>query len=160
MYVCFCHLHWCAPATASHSCRLWGPKTSLTNPLHIYIPYIYKDKFHKCKCLLLNVCMYITSCSGDSLLRGREDGVIHRSRVCNLEPAHVGPFHSSLSSDGMQKRISMHSYIHTYIQTDSTFAYPVLHNVLYNTIYRRIFFLGLFLCIGLRFRDEATCCSV
>ena len=117
MYVCICHLHWCAPATASHSCRLWGPKTSLTNPLHIYIPYIYKDKFHKCKCLLLNVCMYITSCSGDSLLRGREDGVIHRSRVCNLEPAHVGPFHSSLSSDGMQKRISMHSYIHTYIQT-------------------------------------------
>ncbi len=51
------------------------------------------------------------------------------------DPAHVEPFHSSLSTDGTQKRISMHSYIHT----DSTFAYPVLHNVLYNTIYRRIF---------------------
>ena len=116
MYVCFCHLHWCAPATASHSCRLWGPTTSLTHPLHTYIPHIYKDKFHKCKCLLFYVCMYITSCSGDSLLRGREDGVIHRSRVRNLEPAHVEPFHSSLSSDGTQKRISMHSFIHTYIQ--------------------------------------------
>ena len=59
MHVCFCHLHWCALATTSHSCRLWGPTTSLTHPLHTHIPYIYKDKFHKCKRLLLNVCMYV-----------------------------------------------------------------------------------------------------
>jgi len=82
--------------------------------------------------------------------------LLRRSRVRNLEPAHVEPFHSFLSSDSTQKRISMHSFIHTY----NTFAYPVLHNALYNTIYRRIFFLGLFHCIGLRFRDGATCCSV
>ncbi len=65
---------------------------------------------------LMYVCIYITSCSGDSLLRWREDGVIHRSRVRILELAHVEPFPSSLSSDGTQKRILIHSFIHSYIQ--------------------------------------------
>jgi hypothetical protein len=153
MYVCFCHLHWCAPGTASHSCRLWGPTTSLTHPLHTYIPHIYKDKFHKCKCLLFNVYMYvyITSCSGDSLLRGKEDGVIHRSRVRILEPAHVEPFHSSLSSDGTQKK-KFNAFIHPNIQT-------VLSLTLYCIMFCTILYLGdLFL--GLRFRYGATCCSV
>jgi hypothetical protein len=94
--------------------------------------------------------MYITSCSGDSLLRGREDRVIHRSRVHILEPAHVEPFHSSLSSDGTQKRISMHSFI----QRDSTFAYPVLHNVLYNIVYRRVFFLAFSFALAFAFVTE------
>ncbi len=61
--------------------------------------------------------MHITSCSGDSLLRGREDGVIHRSRMRILEPAHVELFHSSLSSDGTQKR-KFNAFIYTYIQTE------------------------------------------
>jgi hypothetical protein len=45
MHVCFCHLHWCAPATAVHSCRLWGPTTSLTHPLHTPHTYIKKINF-------------------------------------------------------------------------------------------------------------------
>ena len=38
--------------------------------------------------------MYLcaTSCGGDPLLGGREDGIVHRPRVCNLEPAHVEAF--------------------------------------------------------------------
>ena len=72
--------------------------------------------------------------------------LLRRSRVRNLEPAHVEPFHSFLSSDSTQKRISMHSFIHTY----NTFAYPVLHNALYNTIYRRLFFSAFFFALDLK----------
>ena len=67
--------------------------------LHQPIPYIHTSHTHMINFTnantyyLMYVCMCITSCGGDSLLRGRENGVIHRSRVRNLEPAHVEPFH-------------------------------------------------------------------
>jgi hypothetical protein len=108
-------LRWCALATASHSCRLWGPTTSLTHPLHTYIPHICKEeKFHKCKCLLFNVCMYTTSCSGDSLPREREDGVIHRSRVRISNPRTSDRFTHPCQVTARRNVFQcIHSYIHT-----------------------------------------------
>ncbi len=149
MYVCmnvyFCHLHWCAPATASHNCRLWGPTTSLTHPLHTYIPHIYKDKFHKYKCFLFNVCMYVYHLLQWRLVAPRE----RRRRHSPIPRAHSRTrAHRTVSLIPVKWRHAetyFNAFIHTYRQRDSTFAYPVLHNALYNTIYRRIFSWAFFL---------------